>query len=81
MKYRVFNTQAQAVAAETVVSIEKGYPQSGINAASGVIVPEAVTQRWAVVQQIQDGRWVFESPDEEGVEAGPNWFPPTNGVS
>lgn len=81
MRYRVFNTQALAVQAEAVVSIEKGYPQSGINAASGVVVPEAVTQRWAVVQQIQDGRWVFESPDEEGVEAGPNWFSATSAIS
>jgi hypothetical protein len=25
--------------------------------------------------QISDGRWVFPSPDDEGVEAAPDWWP------
>jgi hypothetical protein len=48
----------------------------GINAKTGQPAPDAqVTERWAIPQQITDGRWVFVSPDDEGVEAGDDWWP------
>jgi hypothetical protein len=75
MKYRVFSTEAEAVAAEQAISTAMGYSKPGVNAATGEIVPDALTTRWAVPQQIADGRWVFPSPNDEGVEAGADWWP------
>ena len=75
MKYRVFATEQEAVAAEQAISQAMGYSKPGVNAATGEIEPTVLTTRWADVQQIQDGRWVFPSPDDEGEEASENWWP------
>lgn len=75
MKYLVFNTLQEAEAAEALISQQMGYPRAGINARSGDDEPSIVTDRWAVPQQILDGRWVLPSPDEQGVEASNDWFP------
>lgn len=76
MKYRVFQTEAEAIAAEAAISAGMGYSKVGTNAKTGLPAPEAqVTARWAIPQQIADGRWVFPSPDDEGVEAGADWWP------
>jgi hypothetical protein len=75
MKYRVFETEQEALAAEQVISIGMGYARAGVNAATGEIQPDVLTLRWADVLQIADGRWVFVSPDDEGEEAGEDWFP------
>lgn len=79
MKYLVFDTEAEAVAAEAQISTAMGYEKPGINAATGEVVPEAITLRWAVPQQIADGRWVFQSPDDEGVEDEESWWPEIKG--
>lgn len=79
MKYLVFDTEAEAFAAEAQISAAMGFSTPGINAATGEIVPEALTVRWAVPRQIADGRWVFESPDDEGVEAQADWWPDADG--
>lgn len=75
MKYRVFNTESEAIEAEAAISAAMGYSKPGVNAATGEVVPDVLTTRWAVPQQITDGRWVFPSPDDEGVEAGADWWP------
>jgi hypothetical protein len=75
MRYRIFNTETEALAAEAAISAAMGYARPGTNAATGEIVPDALTTRWAVPQQIIDCRWVFPSPDDEGVEAAPDWWP------
>ena len=76
MKYRIFNTEAEAIAAEAQVAADIGCIKIGTNAKTGLLAPEAqATERWAIPQQITDGRWVFVSPDDEGVEPGPDWFP------
>jgi hypothetical protein len=76
MKYRVFNTEAEALAAEAQVAQAIGCAKVGTNAKTGQPAPDAqVTERWAIPQQVQDGRWVFVSPDDEGVEAGADWWP------
>jgi hypothetical protein len=75
MKYLVFNTESEALQAEAAISVSMGYAKAGINAATGEIVPNILTVKWADVQEIADGRWVFASPNDEGVEAGYNWFP------
>lgn len=78
MKYRIFNTEAEAVAAEAQVAAAIGCVKVGVNAKTGLPAPEAqATERWAVPQQIADGRWVFPSPDDNGVEAGFDWWPET----
>lgn len=78
MKYRVFNTEAEALAAEAEVAQAMGLAKVGVNAKTGQPEPDKqVTERWAIPQQIQDGRWVFVSPDDEGVEAGEDWWPQT----
>lgn len=78
MKYRVFNTEAEAIAAEAQISADMGYSKPGVNAATHEVVPDALTVRWAVPQQITDGRWVFPSPDATGVEAEESWWPKTD---
>lgn len=77
MKYRVFNTEQEALDAEAQVAQEIGCAKIGVNAKTGEPEPDKqVTERWAIPQQIQDGRWVFVSPDDEGVEAEEDWWPP-----
>ena len=79
MKYRIFNTEAEAIAAEAQVAEDIGCIKIGTNAKTGLPAPEAqATERWAILQQIADGRWVFPSPDNEGVEAGVDWWPTVN---
>ena len=75
MKYRVFDTEQEALAAEKTISEEMGYPKPGVNAKTGQVVSDSLTLRWATPQQVQDGRWVFPSPDDEGIEAEDGWFP------
>jgi hypothetical protein len=75
MKYRIFETEAEAIVAEAAISAAMGYAKPGINAKTGEVVPNALTLRWAVPQQIEDGRWVFLSPDDEGEEASADWWP------
>ena len=76
MPYRVFNTEAEAIAAEAQVAADIGCIKVGVNAKTGQPAPEAqATERWAIPQQIADGRWVFPSPDNVGVEAEASWFP------
>lgn len=75
MKYRVFVTEQEALDAEQQISISMGYAKPGINAATGEIESDVLTIRWAIPQQIVDGRWVFPSPDEEGVESSEDWWP------
>jgi hypothetical protein len=78
MKYRVFDTEAEALAAEAEVAQAMGLAKVGVNAKTGQPQPDKqVTERWAIPQQITDGRWVFVSPDDEGVEAGEDWWPQT----
>ena len=75
MKYRIFDTEAEAIAAEAQVAADIGCIKVGTNAKTGLPAPDAqVTERWAVPQQITDGRWVFPSPDEQGEEASNDWF-------
>lgn len=75
MKYRVFATEQEAIEAETLIAQQIGCVKVGVNAKTGLPEPDKqVTERWAVPQQIQDGRWVFPSPDDEGVEPGDDWF-------
>ena len=75
MKYRIFNTEAEAIAAEAAISASMGYAKPGVNAATGEVVSDVLTVRWAIPQQIQDGRWVFPSPDDDGVDYDETWFP------
>lgn len=75
MKYRVFATEQEAIEAEALVAQQIGCVKVGVNAKNGLPQPDKqVTERWAVLQQIQDGRWIFPSPDDEGVEPGDDWF-------
>lgn len=74
--YRVFDTEQEALEAESQCIINLGLPKVGVNAKTGLPEPnKQITTRWSIPQQIQDGRWVFICPDGEGVEAGPDWFP------
>ena len=76
MQYRVFATEAEAIAAAAQIAGDIGCIKVGVNAATGLPDPTAQgTERWAIPQQIVDGRWVFQSPDDTGVEASPDWWP------
>lgn len=75
MKYKVFDTQEQAAEEEKKISQQLGFAKPGINAKTGAVEEgKGITVRWAVPEQISDGRWVFPSPDDEGVEAEPTWW-------
>ena len=76
MKYRIFTTEAEAVAAEAQVALDIGCIKIGVNAKTGLPAPDAqATERWAIPQQITDGRWVFPSLDDTGVESESGWWP------
>ena len=76
MKYRIFTTEAEAIAAEAQVAAAIGCIKVGTNAKTGLPAPEAqATERWAIPQQITDGRWVFPSPDDQGEDPHTDWFP------
>jgi hypothetical protein len=76
MKYRVFDTEDEALAAEAQIAETIGCIKVGVNAKTGQPEPDKqVTERWAIPQQISDGRWVFPSPDDTGVDAGEDWWP------
>ena len=76
MKYRVFNTEQEALEAEQQISDAIGCAIVGINAKTGKPQPnKQLTERWAIPQQIADGRWVFPSPDDEGIESDSSWWP------
>lgn len=78
MKYRVFDTEDEALAAEAEVAQAMGCIKVGFNAKTGQpALDKQATERWAIPQQIANGQWVFPSPDDEGVEAGNDWFPET----
>ena len=80
MKYRVFATEQEALDAEHAIAQEMGFAEVGVNAKTGQPDPNATrTERWAVPQQIQDGRWVFPSPNNDGIESAENWFPQNTG--
>ena len=63
MKYLVFETQADADAAEKAISANMGFCEHCSS-----------TKRWDVPRQIADGRWVIQSWDDNGVEASEDWF-------
>jgi hypothetical protein len=76
MKYRIFDTEEQALAAEAQVAVDIGCAKVGVNAKTGQPEPDKqVTERWAIPQQILDGRWVFPSSNEEGIESEESWWP------
>jgi hypothetical protein len=76
VKYRVFDTEQEAIDAEAIVAADMGLPKVGVNAKTHKSAPsKQMTTHWANIQQIQDGRWVFISPDDVGVEKEDNWFP------
>ena len=75
MKYRVFDTEDEALAAEAQIAAAIGCIKVGVNAKTGQPEPDKqVTERWAIPKQIQDGRWVFPSHDDTGVDAGEDWW-------
>ena len=61
MKYLVYDTEAEAISAEAAITESKGFTGN-------------VTSRWATPQQRLDGKWVFQSPNDEGVEYEPSWM-------
>jgi hypothetical protein len=79
MIYYVFNTEQEALAAEKQIVdnvrqwvaanvpdalSEDGLKLRGRNAKTGEFT-DAYTTRWAVPQQIVDGKWVFTKPTAE----------------
>ena len=73
--YLVFATQEEAIAAEAAISNSMGFSKPGVNAETGETDFNALTLRWAIPQQILDGRWVFPSPDDNGEESQESWWP------
>ena len=79
MIYYLFNTEQEALAAEQQIVdnvrqwvsdnvpdalSEDGLKLRGRNAKTGEFT-DAYTTRWAIPQQIVDGRWVFSKPTAE----------------
>jgi hypothetical protein len=75
MKYRVFETEGEVIAAEAAIASAIGCIKIGANALTGQPEPtKQATVRWAIPQQIADGRWAIPSPDDEGEESSPDWW-------
>jgi hypothetical protein len=74
MRWLVYATESEALAADAAISASMGLPKPGTNAATGELDWGAPTVRWAIPRQIADGRWVIPSPDDQGVEAEPGWW-------
>lgn len=75
MLYRVFNTEADAIAAQAQVSAEMGLPKHGVNAKTGELDTSSVLiERWSDIIALTDGRFCFPSPDAEGVELDESLF-------
>ena len=74
MKYLVFDTEQKALAKEKEISKSMGYAKAGTNAFTGNIMLNILTLRWDIPRQINDGRWIIASPNDEGVEAEDDWF-------
>lgn len=76
MKYRIFDTEQEALQAEENIRSELDIVRVGINAKTGEpAFDKQATVRWAVPKQTAGGQWAFISPDEEGVEFSPEWWP------
>ena len=71
MKYHIFDAEAEAIEAEATITAAMIFARPSVDE----IGEDYITSRWAIPQQIADGRWVFPSPDEQGVEYDPEWFP------
>jgi hypothetical protein len=76
MKYLIFATESEALAADATISAAMGLPRIGTNCGTGEPDPGAPTLRWAIPRQILDGRWVIPSPDDSGVEGEIGWWVP-----
>jgi hypothetical protein len=76
MRWLIYATETEAIAAERIIAQSMGLPRPGIDADTGAERPEAATTAWAIPQQITDGRWVLPSPDDSGVEGEPGWWAP-----
>lgn len=50
-RHLVFNTEAQAIAAEAQISASMGFTGS-------------ITSRWDIPRQCADGRWIIAKPPE-----------------
>ena len=72
IEYYVFDTEAEALAAEAYISQAGGVPIIGINAATGQPMPNAAkTERWAIPAQRLDGKWTFPVVPDAIVAAYP----------
>jgi hypothetical protein len=72
MKYRAFNTEAEALADEAAIWADM--EPHIVEVRAGLGVSPRVTQRWAPPIQLTDGRWAFPSPDETGEVIAPELF-------
>lgn len=69
MKYLVFNTEQEAIAAEQSISKSLGLPKHGINAKTGQVdLNSVIIQKWSDVILLNDGRFAIPSPDDSGIE-------------
>lgn len=51
------------------------FPLYGRNAASQALEKDyGHTKAWAIPVEINDGRWVFQSPDDTGIPAEDDWW-------
>ena len=76
MKYLVYETEQDAIDAEAIIAVAIGCNIIGVNAKTGLPEPDKQqTTRWAIPQQITDGRWVIPSYDGSGVDASEDWWP------
>ena len=71
--YYVFDDEQTAKDAENYISSIGGVPITGVNAATGELMPNAAkTERWAIPKERLDGKWVFPYVGDERV----NQYPP-----
>jgi hypothetical protein len=73
MKYYVFDTEQQAIDAESYISNIAGFPSYGVNAQTGIVDKTAQkTTNWAIpYQRINDNKWIIPRVPSSSLEQIP----------
>jgi hypothetical protein len=65
MNLLIFNTEQEAIAAESEISKQMGLPKYGINTATQEVDFNSIQiERWDTPRQLEDGKWAITSPEE-----------------
>ena len=65
MNLLIFNTEQEAIAAESEISKQMGLPKYGVNASTQEVDLTSIKiERWDIPRQLEDGKWAITSPEK-----------------